>query len=212
MMPKRVAETDPNTQISDFTGSGPFVFKKDEWKPGDKAVYVKFDKYKPRAEPPRAWPAARWSRSTASSGARSPTTRRRSTRCSPARSTTSSRRRTTCCRCCKGDANVKLVDWNPLGNQYTFRFNSLHKPFDNAKVRQALWYAFNQEDFLKAVIGDPEYYKVCKAMFVCGTPLESTKGMEGLLESNFEKAQALLKEAGYDGTPIVLMHSTDLPC
>ena len=27
MMPKRVAETDPNTQISDFTGSGPFVFK-----------------------------------------------------------------------------------------------------------------------------------------------------------------------------------------
>src|SRR5437588_1086129 len=51
MMPKRVAETDPNTQISDFTGSGPFVFKRDEWKPGDKAVYVKFDKYKPRAEP-----------------------------------------------------------------------------------------------------------------------------------------------------------------
>src|SRR6476661_6482473 len=30
MMPKRVAETDPNTQISDFTGSGPFVFKRDE--------------------------------------------------------------------------------------------------------------------------------------------------------------------------------------
>ena len=51
MMPKRVAETDPNTQISDFTGSGPFVFKRDEWKPGDKAVYVKFDKYKPRSEP-----------------------------------------------------------------------------------------------------------------------------------------------------------------
>src|SRR5436309_11385313 len=51
MMPKRVAETDPNTQISDFTGSGPFVFKRDEWKPGDKSVYVKFDKYKPRSEP-----------------------------------------------------------------------------------------------------------------------------------------------------------------
>src|ERR1700719_4819933 len=51
MMPKRVADTDPNTQISDFTGSGPFVFKRDEWKPGDKAVYVRFDKYKPRPEP-----------------------------------------------------------------------------------------------------------------------------------------------------------------
>ena len=52
MMPKRVADTDPNTQISDFIGSGPFVFKKDEWKPGDKAVYVKFAQYKPRPEPP----------------------------------------------------------------------------------------------------------------------------------------------------------------
>src|SRR5262245_45698735 len=37
MMPKRVADTDPNTQIADFIGSGPFVFKKEEWKPGDKA-------------------------------------------------------------------------------------------------------------------------------------------------------------------------------
>ena len=42
MMPKRVAETDPNKQIEEFTGSGPFVFMKDEWKPGDSIVYTKF--------------------------------------------------------------------------------------------------------------------------------------------------------------------------
>jgi len=47
-------------------------------------------------------------------------------------------------------------------------------------------------------------------MFICGTPLETTKGMDGLLESNFVKARALLQEGGYDGTPIVLMQSTDL--
>jgi peptide/nickel transport system substrate-binding protein len=29
MIPKRVADTEPNTQISDFTGSGPFIFKGD---------------------------------------------------------------------------------------------------------------------------------------------------------------------------------------
>jgi len=51
MMPKRVAETDPGKQIEEFVGSGPFVFKKDEWQPGAKLVYVKFDKYKPRSEP-----------------------------------------------------------------------------------------------------------------------------------------------------------------
>jgi peptide/nickel transport system substrate-binding protein len=48
IMPKRVAETPPNEQIKEYIGSGPFVFKTEEWKPGVKAVFVKFDKYKPR--------------------------------------------------------------------------------------------------------------------------------------------------------------------
>jgi len=52
MMPRRVAETSPNSQINDATGSGPFIFKKDEWKAGEKAVYLKNPTYKPRNEPP----------------------------------------------------------------------------------------------------------------------------------------------------------------
>ena len=43
----------PNAQIKleDVIGSGPFIFKADEWKPGEKMVYVKNTKYKPRSEP-----------------------------------------------------------------------------------------------------------------------------------------------------------------
>ena len=52
MMPKRIADTDPLKQITDATGSGPFIFKKDEWKAGEKAVYLKNPKYKSRNEPP----------------------------------------------------------------------------------------------------------------------------------------------------------------
>ncbi|MBL0087915.1 MAG: hypothetical protein IPP44_15205 [Ideonella sp.] len=52
IMPRRVAETDAFKQIEDFTGSGPYIFKKDEFKPGDKAVYLKNPKYLPRSEPP----------------------------------------------------------------------------------------------------------------------------------------------------------------
>ncbi len=59
-------------------------------------------------------------------------------------------------------------------------------------------------------MGDPDYYKNCKALFVCGSPMATDKGMDGLLDSNFAKSKQLLKEAGYDGTPIVLLHSTDL--
>jgi peptide/nickel transport system substrate-binding protein len=54
MMPKPIAETDANTQSSEFFGSGPFIFKTEEWRPGHVVVYGKFDKYKPRSEPPGA--------------------------------------------------------------------------------------------------------------------------------------------------------------
>ena len=110
----------------------------------------------------------------------------------------------------KKDKSVKSFNFNPAGNQFTFRFNVLHKPFDNPKIRQAVLYALNQEDFVKAVVGSPDYYKVCKALFVCGMPFETDAHMDGILESNMKKARELLKEAGYDGTPVVLMHSTDL--
>ena len=52
IMPKRIAEgTPPDKQISEFIGSGPFVFKKELWRPGEKVVYEKFADYKPRPEP-----------------------------------------------------------------------------------------------------------------------------------------------------------------
>jgi peptide/nickel transport system substrate-binding protein len=210
MMPKRVAETDPNKQIEDFTGSGPFIFKKDEWQPGAKIVYVKNGKYVPRSEPPSAFAGGKvvkvdrveW---------RPIRDHQQAVNAliageidyieSPPHDLHS---------LLKANKDVYLFNSNPLGNQFTFRFNTLHKPFDNPKVRQALFYAFNQEDFLKAVVGSADNYKLCKAMFICGSPLESTAGMEDKLESNMKKARELLAEAKYDGTPIVLMHSTDL--
>ena len=51
IMREEEAMTDPNTQVSEVIGSGPFVFAKDEWVPGNKAVYKKFDGYVPRSEP-----------------------------------------------------------------------------------------------------------------------------------------------------------------
>jgi peptide/nickel transport system substrate-binding protein len=210
MMPKRVANTDPFKQISDYTGSGPFIFKQDEWQPGVKVVYVKFDKYKPRPEP-----------ASGHAGGKVVKVNR-------VEWLTISDHQTAVDALMKGEvdfialpphdllpllaasADVKLVTLNPLGDQYAFRPNWLHKPFDNPKIRQALWYAFNQKDFLDAAVGNARYYTTCKAFFVCGTSLASEEGMDGRLDSSFEKARALLREAGYDGTPIVLMQSIDV--
>ena len=51
IMPKRLAMTDPNTPVTEMVGSGPFLFKRDEWVPGNKVVYVKNPAYVPRNEP-----------------------------------------------------------------------------------------------------------------------------------------------------------------
>ena len=212
MMPARVAATDPNTQIKpeDVIGSGPFIFKRDEWKPGEKTVYVKNPKYKPRSEPASGLAGGKvvkvdqvvWrsvgDHQTAVNALLAGEVDMIE---SPPHDLLPVLAK---------DKNIKLFNANPLGSQYTFRFNALHKPFDNEKVRQAVLYAFNQKDFLNATIGDPKWYKECKAMFICGTPLETFKGWEDKLNSNFDKSKALLKEAGYDGTPVVLMQSTDL--
>ena len=210
IMPKRIADTNPNEQIKEYIGSGPFVFKSDEWKPGDVAVYTKFAKYKPRSEPVSGL-----------SGGKVVKVDRLEWKWIPDMQTAVNALiageidlieapSADLLPVVNKSADTKLFDYNPLGNQFVFRFNTQQKPFDNPKIRQALFYAFNQEDFLKAVIGDPKYYKTCKALFICGTPFATEKGMEDKLESNFKKARELLQEAGYDGTPVVLMHSTDL--
>jgi peptide/nickel transport system substrate-binding protein len=211
IMPKRVAETPADKQISEFTGSGPFIFKVDEWKPGDKAVYVKNPKYKPRSEPP-SW----------ASGGKVAKVDRVEWVWIPDIQTAVN-------ALIAGEIDyietaphdllpileaekdkVGLLNINPLGNQYMFRMNHLHPPFNNVKLRQAALAALQQEDFLKAVVGNAKYYKPCQAMFICGTPLATDAGAPVTMKADYERAKKLLKEGGYDGTPVVLMQSTDL--
>src|SRR5690606_4574693 len=50
MMPERISSTPSTQNITDPTGSGPFKMLKDQWMPGNKVVYAKFDDYKPRSD------------------------------------------------------------------------------------------------------------------------------------------------------------------
>ena len=52
------------------------------------------------------------------------------------------------------------------------------------KVRRAALLAMNQKDVLDALVGNPEYYKICGAVFVCGTPLATDVGSETLVKGN----------------------------
>ena len=52
IMPERIASKPATEQITESIGSGPFMMKRDEWRPGNKAVFVRFPNYIPRSEPP----------------------------------------------------------------------------------------------------------------------------------------------------------------
>lgn len=47
-------------------------------------------------------------------------------------------------------------------------------------------------------------------MFICGSSLATDAGAELALTSDYDLSKQLLDEAGYDGTPIVIMQSTDV--
>jgi len=72
------------------------------------------------------------------------------------------------------DKNVEIVVLDTLGLTYVLRFNWKQPPFNDVRYRRAAALALNQKDFLQAAIGDQRYFKVCKAMFGCGAPLESS--------------------------------------
>ena len=210
IMPKRIADTPADEQISEYIGSGPFIFAVDEWKPGDRAVFIKNPDYKPRDEAP-SW----------ASGGKVVKVDRVEWISMPDHQTAANALiageidiiespPADLYPLFEGEDTIQLFNYNPLGLQYMFRMNHLHPPFDNVKVRQAALAAINQEDFLKATIGNPDYYKPCPAMFLCGTPLATDAGTDILMKSDYDLAKKLLEESGYDGTPVVLMQSTDV--
>ena len=211
IMPKRIADTDPFKQIEEHIGSGPFVFKRDEFKPGDKAVYLKNTKYVPRDEPPSGTAGGKRvyvDRVEWNLALRDPQAQVNALKNGEV--DILEQLPFDHYEAMKGEPNVQIPKYATYGLQYMARFNHLHKPFDNPKVRQAVIAAFNQEAFLRAQVGVKELYKSCGSMFICGTPYGSLAGSDLQMKSNMKKAQELVKASGYDGTPIVLMKPTDL--
>jgi len=211
IMPKRIAETDAFKQIEEHIGSGPYIFKRDEFKPGDKSVYLRNPKYVPRKEPPSGSAGGKvvhverveWNLALRDGQAQVNALQKGEIDVLEALPFDHY-------EAMKKDPNVQLPNWAPAGLQYMARFNHLHKPFDNPKVRQAVTAAFAQQPFLQAQVGVKELYRPCASMFTCGTPYGSPFGSEIQSKSNMKKAQELLKASGYDGTAIVIMKPTDL--
>ena len=211
MMPKRLAETPPDKQIPEQIGSGPFKFVAGEFQPGVKAVYEKNRDYIPRKEP-ASWTAG---------GKLAKVDRVEWITMPDAQTAVNALQ--------SGDIDfLEITPWdlvpmlsankeikvdvlNKLGYHAIGRMNFLYPPFDNPKIRRAAFMAINQKDFMDAMVGNDKYFVLCGALFICGTPLETNVGSDALVKGNgVAEAKKLLKESGYDGTPVVLMAPTDV--
>ncbi len=212
IMPERIANTDPFTQITESIGSGPFKFVKDEFQPGHMVVYVKNTDYAPRKEAP-SWasggkvvkvdrvewlyiPDATTKVATLNSG-EADWWENPPLEIVPALA---------------ANPDVVVAPFDTLPVPIMVKVNWLQPPFDNIKMRQALMAVANQADYLTALAGDKSNWQLCPSFFTCGGPMANTAGSEALTgPRDYDKAKKLVAEAGYNGERVVILDAVDQP-
>ncbi|WP_420404045.1 ABC transporter substrate-binding protein [Nisaea sp.] len=211
IMPARIAATDPFEQISEHIGSGPFKFEADQWVPGSTVVYTKFEDYVPRKEAPSAASGGKIAKVDKVVWTYFPDQTTAMNALIAGEIDYFEQPSTDLMPLLSAAEGVTVEVNDPLGNIGFARFNHLLPPFDKVEIRQAALMAMKQEDYLAGAIGDPQFWKTCYSVYPCGTPLASEVAAESIKTGDTEKAAAALKAAGYDGTPVVIMHPTDIP-
>ena len=219
IMPERLANVDPFTNITEAVGSGPFRFLRDQWVPGSRVVYERNPDYVPM---PNGTPSM-------TSGPKVVHFDRVEWNIMPDPATASAAIQS-------GEldwweqptadlfplflrgANARNITVDVINNSGLigiFRPNHLTAPFNNPAVRRAVLTAINQIDFMTAVIGQtgiegrPDLRREGIGYFAPESPSASRVGLDRL-RKNIDAARAELQAAGAMGARLVLMNATDL--
>ncbi len=214
IMPKRLADTDPFTQVTDPTGSGPYKYKADERVPGARVVYERNAAYIPCANgtasgtagPKRAYfERVEWAiLPDASTAALALQRGEIDWLLTPNADLVNTLR-----------ANKDLVVRvnSPLGSISCMRFNWLQPPFDNPAIRRAFFPAIVQSDYMIAMNGDDRSRWRDGVGYFCPTmPMANDAGMAALNgPRSIDAAKRALEQAGYKGEQVVLLAPGDVP-
>ncbi len=210
IMPKRLAETPGNRPITEPIGSGPYRFVAAEYRAGDRIILARNAAYRPRSEP-SVW----------ASGGKQPRMERVELIAMPDVATQVSALSTgevdylerlpaEVLPPLERNRNVRVQVVSSYGYQGILRFNHLHPPFDDVRVRRAVMTAVDQAEYLPGVAGRPDYGRQCRSMYGCGTPFEATDGMPAA--ADFAAARRMLQESGADLTrPVAIIHPANAP-
>ncbi|MFC3127300.1 ABC transporter substrate-binding protein [Pseudoroseomonas globiformis] len=210
VMPERFAATEATKPITEVVGCGPYRFVADEFVPGTRAAYRKFDRYRPRDEAPE------WT-----SGGKVAHFERVEWIVMPDQATAAAALQAgevdwweqvgaDLIPVLRRHRDVTIGNGDPGGYMGVLRFNQLHPPFNNVKAREAVLVAIQQADFMGAVTNSDETaYRICHSFFPCTTPYGRAPTPDPMASPSMERAKALLKESGYAGEKVVLLNPSD---
>lgn len=209
IMPKRLAELPVDRPVPEVVGSGPYLWRQDLWRPGERAFLDRNPAYKPRPEPPDALAGGKLAKMD-----------RVELVSMPDQAT-----RVAALQANEVDLlEIVPADFIPLlrknrnvtlgetrgGDQIMgiLVMNQAQAPFNNRKVRQALQMAVPQPDVM-ASLGLPEdmYLQDCRSIYMCDAAHTSTAGTEIFRHAGLERARALLQESGYRNERVVFLHA-----
>ena len=211
MVPERLAATDPFKQLTEIVGCGPFRFLPDEYVSGIHASFARFDKYVPRQEP-----------ASYNAGGHKVLLDRVEWRVIPDPATAANA------------LTAGEVDWVELpqpdlipmlakqqgvttglldiyGTVAILRPNSIVGPTANVGVRRAMMAAIDPQEAMIAAMGeDRSTWHAPMGFFLPDSPCANNAGMDFRRKRwTTGEVKAMLDKAGYDGSPVVLMHPTD---
>ncbi|WP_233161650.1 MULTISPECIES: ABC transporter substrate-binding protein [unclassified Achromobacter] len=210
IMPERVANTPADTQISDTTASGPYMLKKDEYRPGDKIVFVKNPYYVPRDEPPSGtaggkhvyvdrleWVVLKDAQTQANALANGEVDMLELV---PAEQYSA----------LAANPQITLATGIHATQTATVQMNHFIPPFNDPRIAKAAVLAVNQEAMMRGQVQNKDLYQTCTTIYPCDSKWASNETLYFTGKPQFAEAKKLLKDAGYDGKPIVLMYQTDI--
>jgi len=213
IMPARIAETDPFKQVTEYVGSGPMRFVREEWIPGAMASFERFADYVPRQEK-HSWLA----------GGKRMLVDRIEWIVMPDSATGAAALQngevdwwetpiSDLVPLLKKNPDVAVDIANPLGRIGSFRMNHLQPPFNDVRARRAVLMAMSQEDYMRAAVGDDEMlWKPMPGFFTPGTPFYTEDGGDILKgPRDFEAARRLLADSEYCGQPVTCLIAQDQP-
>jgi peptide/nickel transport system substrate-binding protein len=211
IMRKKEAETDPNQQVTEYIGSGPFTYNKEETRQGARYVYDRNPNYISRSEPASGMAGAKNVKVDRVIYENMPDSQTALQALKAAEIDFFEIPPIDLIDTLESDPGIKVDVLNKTGNFGIMRINHLYPPFNNVDARKALLYLIDQEEFMKASFGNPKYYKKCPSNFACGTPMENDENTAWFKEApNIAKAKELFQKSGYDGKPVTLLHATNI--